>query len=165
MTKKRLSAHSERLWLNLQSSLLDFHKTLIEIIENMAWKPAYETFTDAWTAKMSNISFAPELLPHIMYQMFNEGATVEDVADAVKGVGPDAVERVKQQKDNDVPAEYVHVRDYHRKPPARPATLHVNVGQSALTQYNRIAKKLGMTVEDIAREAIARRFRTLGRRG
>jgi hypothetical protein len=111
MTTKRrntplppLPAYKERLRLNAQSNMLDFSKTLIEIIEQEAWTPTYESFTEAYTDKLGNITFARELLPHIMYAMFNEGTSPEAVADAIKGVVPEAAERIKKQKDSGVPA-------------------------------------------------------------
>jgi hypothetical protein len=55
----------EMLWLRLQSNLVNFHKTLIEIIEKQAWEQG-GSFTDAWDAKMGNLSFAPKLRNEII---------------------------------------------------------------------------------------------------
>lgn len=156
-TNKRppLPTYKERLWLNAQSNLLDFNKTLIEIIEQEAWTPTYDTFTDAYAAKLGNISFARELLPHIMYAMFNEGATVEQVVDAVKGVGADVAERVKNQKDTGVPADKasVTVRKHKRKLPGPWRWLRLKVDGTKHQEWALKAHANNTTIADVVLSA------------
>jgi hypothetical protein len=163
-TGKKLPAYAERLWINLQSNLIDFHKTLLEIFESEAWKPQYETFTEAWTDKMSNITFAPELLAPIAYQMFNEGATPDQVADSVKGIGPSIAEDLKQQKDNGVSVDQAStvVRRHRRKLPGDFGYIRIKVGRDTLKEWKRLANQHGMTVAGVALPAIADAFRELG---
>lgn len=165
MNKARpLSAYAERLWLNLQSNLLDFHKTLIEIIESEAWKPTYETFTDAWTARMSNISFAQELLPHIAYQMFNEGRTTNEITEVVQGIGPEVAAILKEQQDSGVPADEATtvVRQHRRKLPGEWKWLRIKVGADEIRGWKRIARRNGTSMQAVALTAIRAAFEGMG---
>ena len=146
------------------------YKTLAEILEVEAWKPTYETFTDAYNDKMHNITFAPELLPHIAYKMFDEGATPEQVADAVKGIGPEKAKRLKEERDSGVPAHSatghpVRVRGngpYQRKLP-EDNWVKLNVAPEVLQEWKRIAKQRKRTVESIVMEAATQKFKRLDR--
>lgn len=159
MKQGKLPAHAERLWLNLQSNFLDATKIIIEIIETEAWKPAYESFTDAWADKMSNISLASELLPHVVYQMFGEGATVEEVADKVKGVGPEKAKSLKRQRQSGVPASEAStvVREHSRRRPTR-YWISFEIDLDTNREYHNKAKRHGTTVSDVAMRATAEAF-------
>jgi hypothetical protein len=163
-TRPPLPAHAERLWLNLQSNLLDFNKTLIEIIEVEAWKPVYETFTDAYEDKLSNISFARELLPHLMYAMFDQGATPKKVADAVKGVTTEVARNVKKQKDAGLPANkattYIRRRTVCKMPEPK-GILRMELGVRKLNDWKRKAARNNTTVEAVVLSAADAAFAEL----
>jgi hypothetical protein len=160
---KHLPAHSERLWAELQSNLINFTKTLVQIIEVEAWKPAYESFFEAWDDRMSSITFGAELRPLIAYQMFNEGRTPEEVAKAIKGVSPDSAQVLKEQLDDGVPAELATtvVRSYRRKLPSKCGWLHIKVDHEELMIWHQIAGKQNRRTQDIAYEAVKNAFNSL----
>jgi len=157
--RPKLSLDKEQLWADLANDLTHFNKRLLEIIAAEAWKPAYETFTDAWADKMSGITLAQELLPHIMYAMFDEGNTVEEVVENVKGVGPEVAKRVKKQKDSGVPVDQatIVVRRHKRKPAERHFLPDVELDEAAVGElrgWKRSAKKLGMSWDVFVLSAI-----------
>jgi hypothetical protein len=158
-----LPAYAERLWIKLQSNLLDAYKAVIEIIETEAWKPTYDSFFDAWDDKMASISFAPQVRTYVAYQMFNEGRTPDDVADAVKGLTPDSAERLKEQKEHGVPPEHATttVRRHQRKRPGEAKYLHLRVPHETLLGWRRIARENRRSVDDIALEAVTAAFEAL----
>lgn len=153
------------LWQSLRSHFINAAKVIEEIIERRAWEPmGYESFTEAWTAQLGDVTLAVEVRPHIVYQMLTEGYDYDAVAAAVKGVGRDRAESLDRQRRNGVPAKDASmsvVREHLRKQPSAAAYIHVPVGPIALRRYREIAEKREMTVEQIAAEAIAARFEEL----
>lgn len=152
-------AWAERLWQRLESDLLSAQNTIIAIIDAKAWEPlGYESFSKAWIDKiMPTVTISAELRPHVVYQMFNEGLTADQVADAVKGVSPEAAERLKDQKDHGVPADRATttvVRRHQRKLPGNWKFLHLKVDTQKLKKWDRIAKENDSTVKEIALEAV-----------
>ena len=164
-TKDPAVAWAEKLWERLHSSLLDSQKTIVEIIAARAWEPlGYESFSKAWVDKMSGIAIASELLPHVVYELLDEGLPAAEVASAVKGVGPGFVERLKEQKDSGVPVEKAAmtvVRRHRRKLPGQPSHLHIEVDSATLKRWQRIARQYGVTVQEVALPAIAAAFEEL----
>jgi len=125
----------------------------------------YESFTEAWHAQMADVTLAVEVRPHIVYQMLTEGYDYDAVAANVKGVGRDRAESLDRQRRNGVPAcdaSMSTVRRHLRRKPGVAATLHIEVGPIALRRYQKIAERIGETVEAIAAEAINARFEALG---
>lgn len=155
-------AEAVELWGQLKQALINLAKVFEEIVERRAWEPlGYRSFTEAWAAEMREFTLAKELRPHVVYQMFAEGTAPEDVADLVKGVGPRGAEDLARQRQNGVPADFAVVNEHLRRKPSAPDTVHVRVGHTLLAEYKRIATSLGLTVEEIAKEAIAERFSDL----
>lgn len=169
------------LWANLRASFLQFQDVLEKIIEEKAWEPlGYESFAEAWTAKMSDITLAAEFRAHVVYQMFADGLDVDAVAEAVKGVGRDRAESLKRQRSNGVPAAHASlstprkkwfnkpsdgstvVSEHLRKPPSAQRALHLDFSPTAIKRFQRIAKKHGLSVDDIARDAVMSKFKELG---
>lgn len=149
---------AEKLWERLVSSLLDAEKTIIAIIDAKAWEPlGYESFGKAWIDRMSTVTVAVEMRPHVVYQMFSEGLSPEEVSNAVKGIGADTAEVLKEQQDAGVPADQATQRRRRSVPRPR-TTIFVHVGEVALAEYERKAAAAGRKVEDIAREAISAAF-------
>jgi hypothetical protein len=166
-TKQRppLPAHAEKLWIRLQSNFLDMYKTLAEILEVEAWKPTYDTFTDAYNDKMHNITFAPELLPHIAYKMFDEGSTPEQVAGAVKGIGPKSAETIKRQKDNGVPAELVptHIVRQHTRRSRAKTWVRFEIDSTLYHSWSEISIKNTTTINEVIFQAAAEAFDRLAK--
>lgn len=155
---------AQRLWDSLKALLTDTREAIQEIIKTRAWEPlGFKTFSDAWKANMSEIELARELRPYVVYQLLSEGRSTDDVADAVKGVGPETAEELDRQRRNGVPAEFAVVRKHFRRKPCQPDTIHLKIGKTMLAEYQRISAVVGAGVEDIAKEAISQRFAELAR--
>lgn len=161
-----------KLWEQLRSHFVNAQKVIEEIIETQAWEPmGYASFSEAWTAQMSDITIATEIRPYVVYQMITEGASDEQVAAHVKGVGRDRAAALRRQRGNGVPAAHASlhvraedqsvVREHLRAKPSAPDTVHLKLGTVKLRRYQKIAKKRGMSVEDIALQAIEARFSEL----
>lgn len=154
------------LWQSLRNHFVNAEKAIAEIIERRAWEPmGYSSFAEAWTAQLADVTLAVEVRPHVVYQMLTEGYDYDAVAANVKGVGRDRAESLDRQRRNGVPAcdaSMSTVRRHLRRKPGVAATLHIEVGPIALRRYQKIAERIGETVEAIAAEAINARFEALG---
>lgn len=149
-------AWADRLWEQLRTGLLDVEQTLAQIIHDKAWEPlGYPDFTSAWKARLSDVTLAVELRPHVVYEMFREGATPEDVAAAVKGVGLERAEAYRREMGNGVPA--THARGRRTKPtkPLPFKTVFVQVPVAKHREWTRVAKRNNTTLAAIALEALA----------
>ncbi len=156
---------AENLWSRLQKTFLDMEETLQTIIATQAWKPlGYDTFTQAWAEKMSGITLAGELRPHVVYAMFDEGATVEEIADTVKGVSIETVERLDEQKANGVPADMATtttVRRHKRKLPGARKFIHIEIDADTHREWRHKAKAHNTTTNAIALAAVTAAFEAL----
>jgi uncharacterized protein YhaN len=175
MTNSKLTKRqADALWQQLRQHLTNAEQVMQEIIARQAWiAQGYSTFAEAWQANhMSDITLASELRPHIIYQLLDENEAVVEIAKAVKGVTPQQVSDVSQQRNAGVPVDRATVRRQPRKPmsvvrqhlrskPAEPGTIHVEVGVDNMREYRKIAHDYGMSVEAIAAEAISERFTIL----
>lgn len=112
-----------KLWADLRQAFTRIDQLLPEIIETKAWEPlGYTSFTEAWTAKMDGITIATEMRPHVIYAMFNEGAQLDTIQAAIKGIGPRQLDVLKRQYNNGVPADLATtiVREHPRQKPSAP---------------------------------------------
>lgn len=167
--KLDLSAkQATELWSRLRQHFINAATVIEEIIERRAWEPlGYESFTEAWHSQMEGVTLAVEVRPHVVYQMLTEGYDYDAIASAVKGIGRDRAESLDRQRRNGVPACDASmsgksvVRRHLRKRPSVAGTIHIQVGPIALRRYQQIAEAREMTVEQIAAEAIAARFKEL----
>lgn len=155
-------AWADQLWKRLESNLLDAQSTIIAIIDARAWEPlGYESFSKAWIDRiMSTVTISAELRPHVVYQMFSEGLTSDQVADVVKGVTPETAARLKEQQEHGVPADQAStvVRRHRRKLPGEWGFLHLKVSTAELKDWHRIAKKHRRLAKDVAVEAVRAAF-------
>ncbi|SPM43591.1 hypothetical protein MNAB215_5817 [Mycobacterium numidiamassiliense] len=55
--------------------------------------------------RAGRITLPAELRPRLVYELLDEGMSVDEVADIVKGVGPQTAEALKDQYLDGVPAE------------------------------------------------------------
>lgn len=161
------------LWKQLQTHFLNTQRVIEEIIENRAWEPlGYSTFAEAWTAQMVDVTLAVEIRPYVVYQLLAEGATDEQIAASVKGVGVTGAAGYRRQRDNDVPESLAKrqkwynkepdatiVREHQRKKPAAPDTLHIPLGVRKLGQVKKAAEKLGVSPVEFAVQAIEFKMR------
>lgn len=153
---------AEKLWARLESGLLDVQNTIIAIIDARAWEPlGYESFSKAWIDKiMPRVTISAELRPHVVYQMFEEGLTTDQVADAVKGVTPEAAKSLGRQRKNGVSADKATtiVRQHRRKKPGGWGFLHLKVDAETLKNWHQIAKANDTTAKDFALEVVTAAF-------
>lgn len=158
-------AWAEKLWKRLEAGLLDTQNTIIAIIDSRAWEPlGYESFSKAWIDRiMSKVTISAELRPHVVYQMFSEGLTADQVADAVKGVTPETAEVLERQKKNGVPADQATtvVRRHNRRKPSKWSYLHIQVDNTTLKEWKQLAEEHGVAMNDIALEAVTAAFKKL----
>lgn len=152
---------AENLLDRLHKNLLDTEETLATFIRHKLWEPlGFSSFATAWTARMSDITLAAELRPHVVYQMFAEGATVDEVVNAVKDVGPESAESLRRQREHGVPVGMAVVRQHYRKRPKRHfVTFEVDGGEKA--EWESIAKAHNTTVDDVAVSAVRAAFAEL----
>lgn len=171
------SRQAQKLWALLRQHFVNFERTLEEIIEKRAWEAmGYESFAEAWTAQMGDITLAAEFRPHVVYAYFDQGASIADVAAGVKGISTDRAAALKRQRDNGVPPDAASmstgrrpqsgetvVGSYIRKDSnAEASTVHVTLTSLKYKRYQKKAKQLGIALEDICREAIDEKFESLG---
>ena len=144
-------AWAEKLWGELRTGLLNVEKTIAQIIHDKSWEPlGYNSFTEAWAARLSDITIASELRSHVVYQMFREGSTPEDVAAAMKGVGIDSADAFKREMENGVPAEIATGRKKSKSEPLPYVTVFVPVPRDTHRMWNRVAKRNDTTLAQIA---------------
>lgn len=168
------------MWAQLREHFVNAQAVIKQIIDNQAWLPlGYETFTEAWAARMGDVTLAKECRPHVVYQMLAEGVPADRVALNTKGVGPESVRELDRQRKNGVPSDYATTRrrnaglvddvpdgksvvsEHLRCKPSAPDTIHLKVGAAILREYHRIAAAAGRSVEDIAKEVLSETFAVL----
>jgi hypothetical protein len=157
-------AWAEKLVTRLVNAWLEFDAAIIDVIENKAWEPlGYGTWTELWDARLSHIRFVAEMRPHVVYQMYVEGATPEEVAGAVKGVGPEEAASFKRELESGVPASLATGRKPRQSGTSKLAytTIFVKVPAATARQWTRAAKKHDTTVEKVALPAIEQAFKDL----
>lgn len=156
-------AVAEGLWAQLRSNFLDTENTIKAIIQTRAWEPlGYESFAKAWIDKMSDLTLPTEIIPHVVFEMFSEGLTADEIANAVKGIGRQTAEYLERQRDNGVPAEAAEtvVRRHHRRKPAR-HWIEFEIQGDELRLWKRLASQQNMTVRQIALRATRDAFKAL----
>lgn len=167
---------AQKQWGLLRQHFVNFVRVLEYIIEMRAWEPmGYESFSEAWTAQMGDITLAAEFRPHVVYAMLAEGASVEDIANGVKGIGRPRAEALKRQRKHGVPADAASmstkwhnknvdttlVREHERKKPAEASTVHIVLSPLKYKRYQKLAQKIGISLEDLCRDAIDEKFKSL----
>lgn len=153
---------AQQLWADLRKHFANAENVIQEIVATKAWEPlGYKSFAEAWVGEMSNLTLPSEVRPHVVYQMLAEGWEPVDIADAVKGVGPETAELLARQRRNGVPPNHAVVREHYRRRSAPPSHIRINVGTTMLAEYHRVALTVGRSVEEIALEAVREKFREL----
>lgn len=170
-------AWARSLWDRLKDAFAQTEKSIAELIAARAWEPlGYSTFAEAWKAEMKDVELASQLRPHIVYQLFDEGMTPEEVAANVKGVGQDGAKALKSNKDNGVPAnkatrsssdtrvKVAATRAKAKAPSQLPVddskrTITLSVDAAEYDQWYSVAKVLHKSVEAVARPAALKAIR------
>jgi hypothetical protein len=165
MTQKRAT----ELLASIRTSLANAEACIIELIKGRAWEVlGYETFTQMWNVEFKGIRLATELLrAHIIYAMFDEGASPGQVARQTAGrVGEQEAEKYLQKYRNGTPPEVAttRVRAHDRVLPSEPKYVHIEVLPSELETWKGIAEARGLNFQVEAKKALAEHFRAVERR-
>lgn len=166
-TNKEIEEAKE-LWNNLHNLFLQAEETIRAIIAVKAWEPlGYETFASCWLAQMRNITVANEIRPYIIYQLFDENLTADQVANAVKGIGPEKAAAFKREKDNGVPATAATGRIIRREhemkvPPEEQTHIHLEFTREEIVKWQKIATDKDLTLKEIATASVRSTFESLG---
>jgi hypothetical protein len=110
-------------------------RTIDDIIDAKDWMTlGYNTFIEYWIDRFGDITAGLDLRPQIVYIMIDEGNTDDEIAVAVKGIGPEGVANLRRQKNSGVPAGKA---DVNRKPSrARPKALTTTSPRSRCAIYS-----------------------------
>ena len=174
------SKRAHALFDRLVSLLEDFDKTLAEIIETQAWRGfGYETFGEAWALKGRGVQLRTAAAKAmIVYVLIDEGETDEGIARIVHGVSPSGAKRIREQKDDGVPANMATqnrtprrievgpdetvVRQHTRKLDKADAhTVHVALDPGDYKRFRKAAATLALDFEFEAQIALETHFRGL----
>jgi hypothetical protein len=155
-------AEAKAEWQGLRDDLSSAEQRIRKIISKKLWLPiGYPTFTAAWKAELADSDFGLRTLRHVVYQMFTEGLTVEEVAAEIDGVGIPTAEQLQADQDAGIPPEQASTRVKGHPRLLRPHTLHIYVGAEAMDEYHRDADTVGLSVLGAALEAIEQRFKEI----
>jgi hypothetical protein len=163
MNKKQAQVHARKLVDEARSGFLTADKAIMEIIRIQAWDAlGYRDFTDLFDKEFADVYLAGAARSYVVYEMFNAGRSVEEVANSVPGIGPEIAESLKQQKDIGVPAARAStktkVREHDRLLPEKHYLPEVGPLDEntlkELAKWKRSARSLGMTWSDFVLTAI-----------
>ena len=126
MPQKITKATAEKLWADLRDALLNTEELINRIVETEAWKPlGYNTFIDAWADRMADLTLTGTQQATVVYAMLNDGAKTAEIADAIKGVGPNTARKYEQAHsagmDTEAAATHVSDRAGSKRPSTPPA--------------------------------------------
>ena len=163
MLKKELA---DELWAKLRDSLMDTHEAVMTIVATQAWKPlGYKTFHEAWAEKMADVGLFSACIPHVVYQLVNEGLSDAQIAATVKGIAPETAAAMRRQQANGVPADLATLRVSRPKPKdGRKDTLFLKVGVEKLAEWERIAEMQESTATSIALVVLEAHFTKLAKK-
>src|SRR6476646_4707895 len=127
-----------------------YERNIGEIIANQDWKTlGYDTFIDYWIGRFSDTTETLDNRRRVVYAMLDEGNSIDAIADAVKGIGPEGVANLKRQKDSGMPAEKA---DANRKPARAKqrdsGTVFAHPGPDARAKWEKAAAILNMGMPD-----------------
>lgn len=95
---------AQKLWGQLRNAILNLEGLLEEIVEKRAWEPlGYNTFHDAWEKELAGVKLAGAMQSKVIYAMFSAGATPNDVASAVEGIGSVKAKAYEEAYDKALP--------------------------------------------------------------
>lgn len=157
ISKKR----AEALWDDLRSALELSEEKIAEIVKARAWEPlGYESFADCWADKLSDLRLSSELRAVVVYQMFDEGASVLDVADAVAEMGPVEGKRLKQAHTKKMSpksaAVFSTVRQHTRKAPSGHRFVRAELSPDELAAVKAAADFYDVSVDEFVKRSVLR---------
>lgn len=93
-----ISKHeAQALWNRLRAGLLGVERDIKKIVETRAWEPlGYISFVEAWNAELRGVEFTGAIQATVVLSLYDSGATPEEIAASVEGVGPVRAKAYKQ---------------------------------------------------------------------
>lgn len=152
-------AEARELWADLKNALASTEKAIQRIIETKAWEAmGYDSFAEAWAAEMHGSFLATELRAHVVYAMFAEGDTDEEVREALgpgSGVTIPLIRSIREQQIAGVPEGEVIVREHSRRiKVGENLTLHFEDAEVLAAYHNRAAQH-GTSLSNVALDLLA----------
>lgn len=157
ISKKR----AEALWDDLRSALELSEEKISEIVKARAWEPlGYESFADCWADKLSDLRLSSELRAVVVYQMFDEGASVPEVSAAVPGVGPAEGGLLKTAHSKKMSAKdaavFSTVREHPRRKPSAPRFVRAELSPDELESVKSAAAFYEVSVDEFVKRSVLR---------
>lgn len=157
ISKKR----AEALWDDLRSALELSEEKIGEIVKARAWEPlGYGSFADCWADRLSDLRLSSELRAVVVFQMFNEGATVSEVSSSVAGVGPAESKRLKQSHAKKMSpksaARLSTVRQHMRKAPSGRRFVRAELSPDELATVKSAADFYDVSVDEFVKRSVLR---------
>lgn len=155
-------AQAERVVQKLLKDFLHVDENLREFLKVKPWTTlGYATLTKLWAERFTGTAVGKmlfPLIPVIVDEMLKGGSSVEDIADAVDGVGVETVVWLKEQLDDGVEAEHATTI----KPPEKKAkpvkTLLLEPGVDYMTHWNKVAANQGKDLKSWATDVLINFF-------
>ena len=157
ISKKR----AEALWDDLRSALELSEEKIAEIVKARAWEPlGYESFADCWADRLSGLKLYGEIRAVVVFQMFDEGATVTEVESAVAGVGPVESKKMKVAHSKRMPpkaaAAFSTVRAHPRRKPSAPRFVRAELSPDELESVKSAAAFYEVSVDEFVKRSVLR---------
>ena len=157
ISKKR----AEALWDDLRSALELSEEKIAEIVEARAWEPlGYESFADCWADRLSGLRLYGEIRAVVVFQMFDEGASVSEVADAVAEMGAVEGKRLKQAHTKKMSpksaAVFSTVRQHTRKAPSGRRFVRAELSPDELAAVKSAADFYDVSVDEFVKRSVLR---------
>ena len=157
ISKKR----AEALWDDLRSALELSEEKIAEIVKTRAWEPlGYESFAECWADKLSDLKLYGEIRAVVVYQMFDEGASVPEVSAAVPGVGPVEGKQLKAAHSKRLSpksaAAFSTVREHPRRKPSAPRFVRAELSPDELESVKSAAAFYEVSVDEFVKRSVLR---------
>jgi len=162
VTTQTDTADAEALWAAVRDTLANVEEAIKAVIAAKAWKPlGFETFAQAWDARMKGVTLANSVKPYVIYAMLDDHVPLDDIAGAT-GWGLDQVSRAAEDYRIGVPVDGATVvRQHFRKAPSERKTVHVTFESGEMFWLNEVAKRTGRSVHEEAKRAIIAHFEAM----
>lgn len=153
------------LFNDLRTSLMNTEKIVTQIVATKAWEPlGYTSLTQAWAEQMHGIRFAGVVQAHLLYAMFEQGATTAEVSAAVHGIGQATADAYLQAYCGHMTPEQAHrhaaamtrtgsyVQGHYRRPGVRRNSVVMSgFTDDEIHDFKNLAAADGMKLSDWAR--------------
>jgi hypothetical protein len=144
-------AAAEKRCADAHASHEAYTRTIDEIIDAQDWKTlGYDTFIQYWIDRFSDITAGLDQRSVVVYAMIGEGNSDNDIAVAVKGIGPEGVANLRRQKDSGVPPGQASATSKPSRPRPNPdtGTVFVHPGPELKAYWDTLAGLAGASTSD-----------------